>query len=115
MSDTPRWATVDTDGALHVFADEPTIERITAEVQGTPEVISHKKGCVWINHAQEDDNTGQPLQMAPRTTAFLRDTLWPGQRIVGVVAFTGQVDQDGDIESIPTELLTLLRDKFEGV
>ena len=116
MSERIRWATVTPDGVLHLFADEPTLERITHEAQGTPTLVpmnSQPWMSAWIN---EHGNTpeGDPLEMNPRATAFLRLLLWPGQRVVGTVAFTGVLEgEDHDTPgSLSEEALAHLRDNF---
>lgn len=111
----PRWVTVAPDGTLTERDDEPTLDNIGEALGGNLELLPDPRGVAeaasWINR---DGQTNEGfLPMNPRGTAYLGTVLWPGVRVSGTIALTGEMREDDVIADIPAVALDAAR-KFFG-
>lgn len=110
---TDRWVTVAPDGTFEVRYEKPDLERLQQAVSGYIEALPSPMPdtAIMVNdsHNRED---GTPLAMNPKATGWLKDVLWPGQRIVGTLVIAGAPTEDGELTALTDEQVMSLREKL---
>jgi hypothetical protein len=109
-----KWLVVAPSGEVTVREDEPTLEALQATVAGLIEALPSPIAgvSVFVNEDRVDWRSMQPLLLNPKATTLMKDSLWPGQRIVGALVLAGSADDEGELNDLSDEQVASLRERL---
>lgn len=104
-----RWASVTPEGELVFHDDEPTLDRLQEEVGGPIEALPSPEDDLGVSVMINEEKHGA---LNAKASNWLRDVLFPGQRVVGTLLVGGAGNDDGTLDDLTLDQSLRLSEVF---
>lgn len=104
-----KWISVTPEGDVALHEADVSLSDVAAVVGGSLEAIASPDQSMpvtfWIDTTQDEH-----LHFNPKASTYLGPKMWPGTRIKGVVAITGNETEEGEWLPLTEEQVTALKE-----